>query len=410
MVTSSGTRSGGLTGPRVGHLVSLKNLGGIERSFSQFFERYANEYDHHVLKQTDDVHPFLEAKISFCEPERIHGIKGPRGIKIPRILDGLRERYQRKLLRDLGIEAILVWGKIVNHPLVFPERMPVVHYERGSAWLVEEQSALRHYLDRLDGLVCNSYAAHRFLQLKWGVSSELPSRVIYNTTRLPQHHSTHLAGRFRLGFAGRLIALKAPMVALEAFAELKAACPYAELWIAGEGPQEVVLRRYVERWGLQGSVRFCGLVDDMSAFYSELDAFICPSWREPFGNVAQEALAHGLPTLVGNVDGLAEQVTHGENGVVLPPKRQRSELGRYGKECLHGPDEVYSPDRDAIVQAGIMEPCEIAVVLKEWAESPELRARMGRNARARVERDFNLDNYGHELVDFMASIVAKNHY
>ncbi|MHB0774452.1 glycosyltransferase family 4 protein [Halomonas sp. WWR20] len=407
MSETAGTIVSALQGPRIGHLVSLRNLGGIERYFTRFFTHYAAQYDHHVLKQTDALHPLLRPAYAGLEAHRLHSLKGPRGIKIPRPFTQLRGVYQQRMLQNLEIEAILVWGKIMNHPLFFPDTIPVVHFERGSAWLADDQPSLRRYLARLDGVLGNSHAALRMLQLKWGLDTQLPSRVLYNTIELPERQAAHSPDRFRLGFAGRLVALKAPMVALEAFAELKVRCPHAELWIAGEGPLESLLREQARRWGLEASVRFCGLVDDMASFYCGLDAFICPSWREPFGNVAQEALAHGVPTLVGCVDGLAEQVVHEENGAVLLPRRARHELGRYGRECLQGPDEVYAPDRDAIVQAGILEPSEVAQVLAEWAESPELRRRMGRQARTRIARDFNIAHYGAELVDFMDDIARR---
>ncbi|TDX32105.1 glycosyltransferase involved in cell wall biosynthesis [Modicisalibacter xianhensis] len=396
-----------LSNPRIGHLVSLKNLGGVERYFTRYYSRFADDYDQHILKQTDDIHSLLAPYYKTHAAGRIHSIKGPRGIKIPRAFPGFRSRYQKALLERLGLEAILVWAKIVNHPLSFPDNMPVVHFERGSAWLVNDQPALHAYLKRLDGALCNSYAALRMLQLKWGLSPELPSRVLYNTIELPANHTMHPEGRFRLGFAGRLVPLKAPMVALEAFAELKARCPHAEFWIAGEGPLEETLRNQVEQWGLEDSVRFCGLVDDMASFYSSLDAFICPSWREPFGNVAQEALAYGVPTLVGAVDGLAEQVQDGVNGAVLSPRRERRELAKYGQACLQGPDEVYSPERDAIVQAGILAPEEAARVLEDWAGNPALRRELGARARARIRDEFNIDQYGQQLVGFMSEVIAR---
>ncbi|WP_177223392.1 glycosyltransferase family 4 protein [Modicisalibacter xianhensis] len=285
--------------------------------------------------------------------------------------------------------------------------MPVVHFERGSAWLVNDQPALHTYLKRLDGALCNSHAALRMLHLKWELSTDLPSRVLYNSIELPANHAVHPEGRFRLGFAGRLVPLKAPMVALEVFAELKTQHPHAEFWIAGEGALEDTLRKQAKQWGLEDSVRFCGLVDDMASFYSSLDAFICPSWREPFGNVAQEALAYGVPTLVGAVDGLAEQVRDGDNGAVLSPRRERRELGKYGQACLQGPDEVYSPEQDAIVQAGILEPEEAARVLGEWAENPALRREMGAKARTRIRDEFNIDQYGQQLVGFMSEVIAR---
>lgn len=389
---------------RVAHLVSLKNLGGVERFFTRFYTHHVPALDHHVLLQTDGIHPLLKPAYA-ASRARVHSMKGPKGLKIPRLAMPLRHLWQRRVLDQHNIEAILVWNKISNHPVAFPDNRPVVHYERGAAWLAEASSSADHYLRRIDGVVCNSFAALRFLQLKWGLSESIPHCVLHNSIMLPGARSAHPADRFRLGFSGRLTALKAPVVALESFAELKKSCPHAEFWIAGQGPMRPVLETLVARWGLQESVTFCGLLDDMSDFYASLDAFICPSWREPFGNVVQEALAHGVPVIGGAVDGIAEQIVSGENGVLLTPSRNRQALAQYGEICIQGPREVYSPLEDNIVEAGILEPGEVAACLAQWAESPALRKQLGDQGRTRVKRDFNLDRYGERLADFMHGIV-----
>lgn len=394
------------TANRIGHLVSLRNLGGVERYFTRFYTRHTPQHDHHVLLQTDEVHSLLEPAYAPHRAARMHSIKGGRW-RIPKFLPSVRRRYQLAMMQRLGLDAVVVWNKIVNHPLAFDDDIPLIHFERGSAWLAADAPGLRRYLSRLDGVLCNSYAGLRILQLKWQLDPDIPYRVLQNAIRLPEQAASHPGDRFRLGFAGRMTGLKAPMVALETFAELKQRCPEAELWIAGSGPLEPVLKQWTARWGLNDSVHFKGLVDDMSGFYASLDAFICPSWREPFGNVVQEALAHGLPTLVGNADGLPELVRHGVNGAVLTPGRSRQSLARYDPRCAQGPDEVYDPTTDSLVEAGVLEPTEAATVLEGWARDPSLRRRMALAAREQVAREFDLDRYGETLVDFVDSVIRS---
>ncbi|SPJ32909.1 hypothetical protein KSP9073_00911 [Kushneria phyllosphaerae] len=119
----------------------------------------------------------------------------------------------------------------------------------------------------------------------------------------------------------------------------------------------------------------------------------------------QEALAHGVPVVGGAVDGIAEQIVTGENGTLLTPSRNRHALAQYGEICTQGPREVYSPLEDNIVEAGILEPAEVAACLVQWAETPALRRQLGQQARVRVQRDFDLDWYGERLDDFMQGIV-----
>ncbi|WP_110669581.1 glycosyltransferase family 4 protein [Salinicola halophilus] len=389
-----------LDSPRIAHLVSLKNLGGVERFFSRFFDRDARRHDSHVLLQTDGIHPYLQPYFRDLEAQ-VHRIKGPGRYKLPAFA-GLRRAHQRRLFERLDPQALLIWNKIANHSLARPANLPVYHFERGSAWLAEDRPKTRRYVAELAGTLGISRAAHRVLQIKWGLDPALPTMTLNNAIDLPERASTHPEGRFRLGFAGRLVGLKAPMIALEALRILKSRVPHAELWIAGDGPLAPVLERWTHQWGLEQSVRFCGAVADMSGFYAELDAFVCPSWREPFGNVVQEAVAHGVPTVVGNVDGMPESILGVGHGAILEPRRPRETLARYDPRCVQGPREVYSPRVDDMVDARVLDPEEIAATLETWANSPKQRRAMGERARQRVATDFTLDGYVESLAGFFA--------
>jgi glycosyltransferase involved in cell wall biosynthesis len=51
-----------------------------------------------------------------------------------------------------------------------------------------------------------------------------------------------------------------------------------------------------------------------------LDAVVCCPWYEPFGLVALEAMASGLPVIATRVGGLAETVVHEVTGLHVPPR------------------------------------------------------------------------------------------
>src|SRR5699024_7217667 len=92
------------------------------------------------------------------------------------------------------------------------------------------------------------------------------------------------------------------------------------LHIAGDGPERERLQRLAHRLGVAGQVTFAGLVADMGAFYGDIDLLIHPALREPFGQIAVEAGAHGCPSIVAAVDGLPEVVRHGDNGLCVTPE------------------------------------------------------------------------------------------
>jgi len=68
-------------------------------------------------------------------------------------------------------------------------------------------------------------------------------------------------------------------------------------------------------------VHFTGFIDDDSLhkLFQVADAAVFPSLYEPFGIVALEGMAAGLPTIVSDVGGMAEIVKDGHNGLKVPP-------------------------------------------------------------------------------------------
>jgi glycosyltransferase involved in cell wall biosynthesis len=75
--------------------------------------------------------------------------------------------------------------------------------------------------------------------------------------------------------------------------------------VAGAGPLSEWLRDEAAKFPPNKIVLLGHLAkDELADYYANCDVFVHPNPREPFGNVALEAMASGLPALVANSGGV----------------------------------------------------------------------------------------------------------
>jgi L-malate glycosyltransferase len=91
------------------------------------------------------------------------------------------------------------------------------------------------------------------------------------------------------------------------------------------------LRTLVERAGLGERVSWLGERDDVAEIVRALDVLLLPSWEEPFGRAAIEAMALEVPVVVTSVGGPAEIVTDGREGYLAEPRRPRAWADAVGR-------------------------------------------------------------------------------
>ncbi|RJO60966.1 MAG: glycosyltransferase family 1 protein [Dehalococcoidia bacterium] len=130
-------------------------------------------------------------------------------------------------------------------------------------------------------------------------------------------------GKINILFVGRLEKRKGCNYLLNAYARLKKKYPNIRLIIVGPG---VNLRRRYEfkvRFSRLKDVVFTGGVpyEELPRYYQTADIFCAPATgKESFGIVLLEAMALGKPIVATSNDGYASVVTHGEQGLLVPPK------------------------------------------------------------------------------------------
>ncbi len=83
------------------------------------------------------------------------------------------------------------------------------------------------------------------------------------------------------------------------------------------------LRSAAAEHGVTDRVHLLGGVAraEVPALMRTADVVACCPWYEPFGLVAIEAMACGVPVVATRVGGLAESVVDGATGVLVPPRR-----------------------------------------------------------------------------------------
>jgi glycosyltransferase involved in cell wall biosynthesis len=120
-------------------------------------------------------------------------------------------------------------------------------------------------------------------------------------------------------YVGRLVAEKGIYVVLDAVPKLLEVYPRAKFIVVGSGPALEDARDRASQQAWSERIQFTGFVTDevRNRLYQVADVAIFPSIYEPFGIVALEGMALGVPVVASNAGGLAEVVDREETGVVV---------------------------------------------------------------------------------------------
>ena len=96
------------------------------------------------------------------------------------------------------------------------------------------------------------------------------------------------------------------------------------IFISGVGSDEL-WQEHLQRasaLGIAGNLRRDGKVDwkTMPLYYRAADVMVSPSSNDSLPNCMLEAMACGVPVVMGDIPQIREWVTHNENGLLVPPR------------------------------------------------------------------------------------------
>ena len=133
--------------------------------------------------------------------------------------------------------------------------------------------------------------------------------------------------------------------------------PAVKFLLAGDGPAMVELQRQFQSEIAAGKLLFLGDRSDIQELLQIADFFVFPTLHENLSNALLEACCAGIAVIATDVGGNPEVIEDGREGILVPPA-----------------------DSEALAEAMIL-----------LAGNPDLRQRLGENARARIRQDFDAE-------------------
>jgi glycogen(starch) synthase len=352
--------------------------------------------------------------------------RGTQADVVDECLDGVRVR--RAALDPIDIafttETLLAWSQAAEHsltravlPLLEGWRPDVVHAHdwlvaqsavtvaaitgapivatihametgRHQGWLPAPLNRAIHSVERwLAHEAATVITCSHFMRDEATRLFELPAdkvHVVHNgidvlAWRSPPRAQREVRARFAgdgplIVFAGRLVHEKGVQVALSAMPSITRRHPGARLVIAGTGPYEQALRDQARRARLGRSTQWAGFLpdDELRALVASADVAVVPSLYEPFGIVALEAAAAGVPLAVSDTGGLRDLVEPGVTGT------------------------RFAPD----------DPKALGTAISELLDHRVLARRMARTAAQRVDADFSWPAIAADTAKIYAQVTA----
>ncbi len=142
---------------------------------------------------------------------------------------------------------------------------------------------------------------------------------------------------------------------------------------AADFQEQLRIQALVEKLGLEAITVFTGRISQqmLPTYYAAGDICVVPSYYEPFGLVAIEAMAAGTPVIASEVGGLQHTVVHGETGLLVPSCNSNA----------------------------------LAIAIRHLLEDPTLRQRYGNAARHWVRSRFSTQAVTAQIYELYQSLT-----
>ena len=317
-----------------------------------------------------------------CNPgSRLSAEAGERKIDIlpldvegylhPRLIWELRNLLREKHIDIIHCQLSKDIATVVPAMRLSGEQIPLVLSKRVGSFIGKKDILHRFTYAHVDRVLAISEVIHKNVLETTPMS---PDRVVtlhdaidteaFSLARVDRQRARRQFGFGDditvIGFVGRFSPGKGHEEFLEAANILRKTYPGAHFLIVGEashGEQryEHKIRTECLALGLQNIVTFAGYRRDIPEVMAALDIFAFPSHAESFGVVLIEAMAMERPVVSTNCDGVLDIVVDGETGIFVNPRKA----------------------------------LELAHALGRLIDNQQLRERMGKAGRKRVEELFD---------------------
>lgn len=204
-------------------------------------------------------------------------------------------------------------------------------------------------------------------------------RILWNGTPIPAQVPARTAAEASFLFIGTLDEQKGPADLILAFAKIKREGVSGKLTLLGGETvpgQKASLESLATQLGCRDCIALPGILtgSQKEAALHSANCFVMPSRAEGLPMAMLEAMACGLPIIATSVGAIPEAVTEGKEGFLVSPG-----------------------DVDALADR-----------MRRLGTDACLREDMGRNARARVVKDFSLEQMCQNLLAIYDEVLRRS--
>lgn len=143
--------------------------------------------------------------------------------------------------------------------------------------------------------------------------------------------------------------------------------------VVGNGRERDELKGFVINKKLQDYFKFLGYRKDIPRLMKAIDVVVMPSIQESFPRVPLEAMAMKVPVIATTVGGLPEAVEDGKTGLLVQPANVDS----------------------------------LSEAIKYLIKNPEIREKMGKAGRKRVENYFGIERNVRKTEELYLQVLAE---
>lgn len=394
---------------QVAHFVNLDIIGGVERDFVEFINISKRYFNSNIIVKNTLNKSFLQL---FEENKVVIGSKLLNIALIKKIRNFRIFFIINKLIKS---NVFIFWNTI---PRYYPSNLfnegLVLYYDYGKAWDTKciTKKRYHYFYNNASTILCISNATRRMLELRWKITNK-NIKVCLSALRpscKPINPRIKLINKNRaivLGIAGRHVSYKGFPLVIHAAKELKKRKVPFKLLVAGVGEKSDDLKKLTVQLNIENDINFLGLVENMNEFYSQIDIFVCPSIREPFGLVNLEAMAHGCPIIVAGVDGMPEILEIANAGLVIRPTLEIEQYPEFGGslDLFNEVEHVYDPYSDTIIRPRILDPVYVANTIEDLWSNPDTFSEMSKNAIKHVNDKFDYERHVKELYTIIEEVI-----
>lgn len=389
-------------------------VGGISPHVYELSQELVKKgVDVHVITKSTPLAPDEEIEPSGVHVHRVHLDETPNDfIHEIQLLNHATERRVRKLLEDWrpgGQPTVFHahdWLSLdAARTLKYEYKLPIVATLHATEWgrhggifsdtsryITEQEFWLTYEAWRL--IVCSDFMRNEAVRLFNCPYDKID--VVYNGVNAekfqfewPEDDRMALRSQYAepdekiVIYVGRFVREKGIQVLLNAAHVILAEQPKTKFLIVGGGHRER-FEKFVDWAGLSDRVVFAGFKANRSLheLYRCADVAVFPSLYEPFGIVALEGMAAGVPVVSSDAGGLKEVVIHEKTGFTS-----------------------FAND-----------PSSLAWAIREALGNPEKCQEMAQNAQERLTEDFQWSHladqttriYDQVWAEFLESYWAEN--